>query len=312
MDLLGHAALKYGGEDRVAPPTRGQWSAIATELRRHPAGELPPVTLEHMEIGVAMAAHPDAVVHRTGDNVRQRTPVRSGTVWLCPTGVHERDIRLVEWHEVLHIYLPPANFRRLEEFTGGRAVRPTSVRYLADHDDELIRAIARALHAETLRPTAGGAVLAETLALTLTARLAQSCCDGGAVAAPVPSKRLDERRLKRVLDYMEARLEEDITLTDLAAIACLSPFHFSRLFSARVGMPPHRYLSRLRLERAKRMLVEGQPIASVAFACRFAGQSSFTRAFRRATGLTPARFQTSSVLGNPSAGPAGGSRPIGR
>src|SRR5260221_10068845 len=66
----------------------------------------------------------------------------------------------------------------------------------------------------------------------------------------------------------------------------------SRAFSAAVGMPPHRYVSQRRLEWAKTMIAAGgTSIAEMAFMCGFSSQSSFTRAFRRATGLTPAMYR---------------------
>jgi AraC-like DNA-binding protein len=103
---------------------------------------------------------------------------------------------------------------------------------------------------------------------------------------------LDNRRLRRVLDYVEEHLADDIAVADLANIACLSIFHFTRAFSAATGMPPHHYVSRRRLERAKAMIAtESTSIAETAFMCRFSSQASFTRAFRRATGMTPAVYR---------------------
>jgi AraC-like DNA-binding protein len=79
---------------------------------------------------------------------------------------------------------------------------------------------------------------------------------------------LDDRRLRRVLDYIEAHLAEDITAADLAAIACFSVFHFTRAFSAAIGAPPQRYVRQRRLERAKALIaVESTSIARAAFMC---------------------------------------------
>ncbi len=91
---------------------------------------------------------------------------------------------------------------------------------------------------------------------------------------------------------MHEHLEDDIGLEDLASVACLSVFHFSRMFGNRMGMPPHRYLSRLRLEAAKAMLLRGgQSLGEIACACRFSSQANFTRAFRNFTGMTPGEFR---------------------
>ncbi|MGY3496363.1 helix-turn-helix domain-containing protein [Bradyrhizobium sp. USDA 4502] len=118
-----------------------------------------------------------------------------------------------------------------------------------------------------------------------------ACVD--AASSPSRSRRpLDGRRLGRVLDYIEQHLTEDIAVADLAGVACLSIFYFSRAFSAATGMPPHRYLTQRRLNRAKQMIEAGSAsIAETAFIYRFSSQSSFTRAFRRATGTTPAMYR---------------------
>jgi AraC family transcriptional regulator len=104
--------------------------------------------------------------------------------------------------------------------------------------------------------------------------------------------RLDDGRLRRVLAYVEEHLAEDITVADLANVACLSIFHFTRAFAGAMGVPPHRYVSRRRLESAKAMLATGRAsLSEIALESRFSSQSSFTRAFRRATGATPAEYR---------------------
>jgi AraC-like DNA-binding protein len=103
---------------------------------------------------------------------------------------------------------------------------------------------------------------------------------------------LDNRRLQRVLDYIDAHLAEDITVAALAKVACFSVFHFTRAFSAAVGAPPQRYVRQRRLERAKALIaVESVSIARAAFMCGFSSQASLTRAFRKASGMTPAGYR---------------------
>jgi AraC family transcriptional regulator len=95
-----------------------------------------------------------------------------------------------------------------------------------------------------------------------------------------------------VLEFIEARLADDISLDDLAAQACLSPFHFSRLFHHATGLSPHRYVTDRRIEAAKELLAaDGASLAQVALATGFGSQANFTRAFRRTTGLTPGQHR---------------------
>jgi AraC family transcriptional regulator len=109
---------------------------------------------------------------------------------------------------------------------------------------------------------------------------------------PARTPSLDARRLKRVLDFIEAHLASDISLDDLAAEACLSPFHFSRLFREATGLSPCRYVTDRRIQAAQKMLaVEQSSLVQVALDTGFGSQGNFTRAFRKATGLTPGQYR---------------------
>jgi AraC family transcriptional regulator len=110
---------------------------------------------------------------------------------------------------------------------------------------------------------------------------------------PLPTtKGLSPERLQRVHDYVEAHLEDDLSLTVLADIACLSPYHFSRSFKQATGVGPQRYVIQRRLERAKRLLRQTQqPVAWIAQEAGFADQSHLTRIFRCEMGVTPGRFR---------------------
>ena len=290
MELYDHGLQKYGAADVLGSAAGCAWSGVAAELRHHAAADLPAFDLVQTEIGIATSCHPGAIVNRCGNGLRQHTAVAPGTIWTCPAGVREEEISLHEWHECLHIYLPSSRFEELSDLRGGAAVRAHQIRYLADLDDRLIRQIGATLLAEFRAPTAAGRVLAESLALSLTARLVHAHAEAaGDRVDPLRTRHgLDDRRLRRVIDYMAAHLEEELGIDDLAAVACLSPFHFIRMFRNRVGTTPSRHLGRMRLERAKAMLARGDiPLSEVALSCCFSSQANFTRAFRRATGMTP-------------------------
>lgn len=124
----------------------------------------------------------------------------------------------------------------------------------------------------------------------LTAYLAARCSER-------PPKALFIRRglapvvLRRVQEYVEAHLEQDLTIEDLAAVAGLSPYHFAHAFKRSTGSGPYRYVLRRRTERAKRLLGAGKnPLSDVAQACGFGSQSHFSARFREVTGLTPHQF----------------------
>lgn len=99
------------------------------------------------------------------------------------------------------------------------------------------------------------------------------------------------RAVARALQYIDTHLYEPIGVTQLAGAACMSRFHFARVFRDALGASPMEYLRRRRLERAQAMLREGRhTISQIATDLCFFDQSHFVRSFRNATGCTPARF----------------------
>jgi AraC-like DNA-binding protein len=99
---------------------------------------------------------------------------------------------------------------------------------------------------------------------------------------------------KKVSDYIEDHLDEEISLQELADIAQLSRYHFARAFRQSFGAPPHRYHMGRRMERAKTLLeVPARSVTEVGMMLGFAETSSFTTSFRRAVGLTPSDYRRS-------------------
>lgn len=112
---------------------------------------------------------------------------------------------------------------------------------------------------------------------------------------PAPARDLPHP-VGRARDWLHHHFNESITLDQLAEVAQLSPYHLLRVFRRAIGLPPHTYQIRLRIERARRMLQTGVPPTLVAPAVGFADQSHFTRHFRRVLGITPGAYQTAGTL----------------
>ena len=106
---------------------------------------------------------------------------------------------------------------------------------------------------------------------------------------PATTLRLGDERwaVKRVKDCLESRYAENLTLEELARIANLSPFYLVRVFRKEVGLPPHAYQTRVRLNRATTLLAQGASIGEAALNCGFFDQSHFTNHFRKVFGYTP-------------------------
>ncbi len=111
-----------------------------------------------------------------------------------------------------------------------------------------------------------------------------------APAPPVARTRPEHAAVRRARAYLEERWAAPVTLSELAAHARLSRFELARTFRAQVGLPPHAFQLDLRIARARTRLAAGDPPAAVAAACGFCDQAHLTRVFKRAVGVTPARY----------------------
>jgi AraC-like DNA-binding protein len=110
---------------------------------------------------------------------------------------------------------------------------------------------------------------------------------GGGRIAPAPR---DRALLRKVVELMNARYADDLRLEELSAEAGLTPFQLIGLFKRTTGLPPHAYLTQVRLGAACRALRRGVPIAQAAAACGFYDQSALTNRFKRCYGITPLQF----------------------
>jgi AraC family transcriptional regulator len=102
------------------------------------------------------------------------------------------------------------------------------------------------------------------------------------------------RRINRARDYLHAHVGSPVLLADVAAAACLSPFHLLRVFHAAFGQTPHQYLSHCRIERAKFLLEKTSiPVTEICLDCGFTSVASFSALFHRTCGMSPRAWRTS-------------------
>jgi AraC family transcriptional regulator len=100
-------------------------------------------------------------------------------------------------------------------------------------------------------------------------------------------------RMQRVLDYIDAHIDEDLSVDVLAGVAAFSPRHFHRQFSELFGVNVYRYVQLTRLRRASYRLAfrEDEPVTRIALDSGYEGPEAFSRAFRRSAGQTPSAFR---------------------
>jgi AraC family transcriptional regulator len=153
--------------------------------------------------------------------------------------------------------------------------------------DPQIEHIAWALKAEMESSFPSGRLYTDALATALAARVIRN---HSSLARPARSPRaaMPARKLKVVLAYIEDNLGRDLSLSEIAQAAGVSTSHFKTLFRKAMGMPPHQYVIRRRVERAAAQLRTGDlPIGQIALENGFCHQSHLALHLRRVLGVTP-------------------------
>jgi AraC-like DNA-binding protein len=230
-----------------------------------------------------------ALLRRDLAGVRQEGRKPIGAFSLSPPGV-AMPVEVLGPHTVRALAVEAA---RLETHfcavgaPGGAPLDPLLTR-LALHDAEIARLLDR-FWSEAEQPDPLARLLADGMLQMLAGCLLRLA--GYRAVEPDP-RALAPRRLRRALDLIEQRLAEDIGLAEIAAAAGLSPHHFARAFRAATGMPPYRYLTHRRIERAKQLMAQTDAcLAQIAFDCGFGSQGQFTTTFTRLSGISPGRWR---------------------
>ncbi len=153
--------------------------------------------------------------------------------------------------------------------------------------DLLVQHLGLTLLNEHKNGTPQGNLYAELLIQTLTLHLLKNYSNAKSVVENTHGG-LSGYKLRRVKEFIDAKLEEDLSLSNLAAVADLSQFHFARAFRKSTGQTTQQYLTTRRIERAKQLLAEDNlPLVEVGLQTGFKNQSHFTTLFRKYTKFTP-------------------------
>jgi AraC family transcriptional regulator len=204
-----------------------------------------------------------------------------GDIDVIPAGLHG------EWSDdadctLLNIWFSEDFLRTTHEQMDAPASR-AQIRPSLQWRDARFQFLSRALHAELEAHSASDALYAESLGTAMLVRL---------LGADVPYVRyrrtLSTRSAARVIDYIEGRLDQRLSLSELAALVDLSVPHFNQLFRETMGVPVHRYVVLRRLEKAKGLLLQGKlSVGQVALDVGFSHQSHLASWMKRVFGVTP-------------------------
>jgi len=190
----------------------------------------------------------------------------------------------------LHLYLSPT---LIQQIATSADIDPDTVEFVDTLGmfDPRIETIALSLLSELRSEGLGGRLYVESLANILGIHLLRQHSSVKQPSLP-RSVGLDRATLRRVSTYIEEHLAEEISLAALAELSGLSLYHFARAFTQSFGVPPHRYHMARRMDCARNLLRKlTLSVTEIGIQIGFRETSSFTRAFRRFTGLTPTEYR---------------------
>jgi AraC family transcriptional regulator len=222
------------------------------------------------------------------DGRSYRVQNTAGSLMVAPKGI-QASVRAVRTESDVQWILELEPGQSLD-LLNGKKFEPTPQLNL--RDPQAVRLV-QLLQTEVENGFPTGNLFGETVGNSLILYLAQHY----STAAPGQDQirgGLPALRLKRVLEYIESNLSQDVHLGELAETAGLSEFHFAKLFKGSTGASPHQYILQRRLERAKELLRKpSMSLSEISLEAGFADQSHFTNVFRRFVGATPSKFRSS-------------------
>ena len=186
----------------------------------------------------------------------------------------------------LEINLSPA---LLDQTAAATGLPPGRLELLAAPGltDPLLHQLGASLAAALQAPVPADSLYVDTIAQMLATQLVHRH-SARPLPRPAGPPGLPPARYRQLEEYVQASLEQPVTLEQLAAVACLSPHHFCRVFRQATGLSPHQYVTGQRLDRARHLLQHSAlPIAQVARAVGYHSASHFARLFKRYTGVLP-------------------------
>ena len=259
------------------------WSGIYFAYDYLPPGETPEVCAKQHGIAIFTDMPTSIRAERRLDGQFRQEDVQEGDMVITPAGVS----CATRWHRAGGVILLGVEPVRLAQ-AGYEFLDPDRVELTPCFatSDPLTHQLGRSLKQAIEQDAIGNRLYAETLENTLMVHLLQHYTVRP-LKLQTEVERLPHHQIQEVIDYIHAHLDQDLSLSELASIAQMSPHYFAQRFKQATGMSPHQFVIRCRVERAKQLLKQGRSIAETALLVGFVDQSHLNRHFKRQFGITP-------------------------
>jgi len=289
----------------IRPEELPRW--VPGELLRCSAGqgwkgvELRTYRYSGLDVPVPAMADFMIVSYRRGSTMMER---RFEGRW-TRTECHPGDVSLLtrsqasHWHwteqiDVSHVYLSDAVVSRVAADVLERPIAAVRLHDILRTQSPIVTEAVEAISREASGNGIGGALYVDALSTQLVVNLLRNFASVQFVDKSGRGE-LPPATRKRIVDYIEARIDQALSLEELAEVASMGVWTFGKRFRASFQISPHQYVVDRRLEKAQQMLALGRlPVKAIASECGFADQAHLTRVMRARLGRTPATLRDDS------------------
>jgi len=214
------------------------------------------------------------------------TEMKEGLASIAPPGI-PRSTRMEGSGEVTAIFFDPLTIAEIArahpEFETCEVVPQFGIR------DPLIYEIGTALDCELLSDSPAPRIYPESLGVALATHILVKYAKTSRIAR---ADTLSKAQLRRSIEFIHKNLHVDLSLSDIAAVANMSKYHFAKSFRQALGIAPHKYLVKLRMENARNLLLSDDlSIEEIAHRVGYADKSHFSSQFLKVVGTTPHRYR---------------------
>ncbi len=273
------------------PKQKQQWENIRVEHLQNPPAEGNYLCEDGHTVFISLAPRPLEYL-QIQDGVTYNGLYRPGDILITPANVP----LFVRWKGQENCLQIQIKAKFLEQIAQETLSRNSNLFQLIPQfqvNDSHLQGITKILFEEYQQEVSNNQLYLDSLTNILAVNLVRHHGTTKPVL-PVYQGGLSPYQLSQVFDYIDAHLDRNLKLEDLAKLLALSQFHFSRLFKQSLGLSPYQYLIEQRIERAKQLLKQtNQSILDIALNCGYNSHSHLSKQFRQVTGMTPKAYRIS-------------------
>ena len=261
------------------------WGRLVVQRYRHPPAKIIVPALRDHLLAVNLGG-PFFIAKEHPAGRWERRWADTGTMSVTPAD-HPFQREAMTQADLLFIHVAPEVIAQAAEDAFGVDRKQVSLIPRFVVPDETLRRLGQLLLAEAEAGAPGAGLMADTLGRAVALNLLRRHSNLAPPASEKPVS-LAGGRLRRVIEFMRAHIDEPLPLAQLAALSGLSQSQFTRGFQQATGQPPHRYLMALRIENACDLLAHtDRSVIEIGLQCGFGRPTHFATVFKKATGVSP-------------------------